>query len=130
MVDISVVGKIADIAKIGIRDEQKEKAAKSLNEILAYVDILSQADTNGVKATEYIVASREGAQDARLVFLAAGGDLYAAVHKDTKSRCTAPVFICARAAVFFCFRGNRPAGSVRATRARGRPRRRCAVRRT
>lgn len=63
MVNISIIENIANLAKIEMDGGQKEKAAKSLSEILVYVDDLSKADTDGVKSTEYIKTSRDVFRD-------------------------------------------------------------------
>ena len=48
MLDKETVEKIADLARIKIDEEKKEKMAKDLSEVLDYIDKLEEVDTSDV----------------------------------------------------------------------------------
>ncbi|MDR0304152.1 MAG: Asp-tRNA(Asn)/Glu-tRNA(Gln) amidotransferase subunit GatC [Chitinispirillales bacterium] len=56
MISVEIVDKIANLARLAIKPEQKDAAAKSLTDILDYVEKLSKVDTSGVNPTAYITA--------------------------------------------------------------------------
>lgn len=45
------VQKIADLAKLGLSDEELERFALQLTDILQYVDVLGEVNTDGVEPT-------------------------------------------------------------------------------
>lgn len=63
MIDIEIVDKIADLARLAIDQKQKEESAKSLADILDYVEELSKVDTSGVKPTAYVAANCDVLRD-------------------------------------------------------------------
>jgi len=63
MVDIETVDKIANLARLEMNAAQKEKAAKSLADILDYVEELSKVDTSGVKPTAFAAVARDVLRD-------------------------------------------------------------------
>jgi aspartyl-tRNA(Asn)/glutamyl-tRNA(Gln) amidotransferase subunit C len=67
MVDIETVDKIANLARLEMDAQQKEKAAKSLADILDYVEELSKVDTSGVKPTAFAAADRDVLRDDEAV---------------------------------------------------------------
>jgi len=70
MIDIALVDKIANVARIEMNDEEKKESAKSLAEMLDYVEELTKIDTTGVKPAAYMVASHDVLRDD-----VAGGEL-------------------------------------------------------
>lgn len=48
------VEKIADLAKLALSDEEKEKFTRQLGEILAYMEKLNRVDTEGIPPTYHI----------------------------------------------------------------------------
>jgi aspartyl-tRNA(Asn)/glutamyl-tRNA(Gln) amidotransferase subunit C len=63
MVEISVVDKIANLARIAMNNEEKEKSAKLLTRILDYIEELAKVDTTDVKPTAYMVATHDVLRD-------------------------------------------------------------------
>ena len=51
MIDITEVEKTAHIARLEMNDEQKADTAKSMNEVLGYIDALTKVNTDGIKPT-------------------------------------------------------------------------------
>jgi aspartyl-tRNA(Asn)/glutamyl-tRNA(Gln) amidotransferase subunit C len=63
MVNIETVDKIANLARLEMDAQQKEKAAKSLADILDYVEELSGVDTSGIKPTAFTESARDVLRD-------------------------------------------------------------------
>ncbi len=57
-VDKDTVERIAKLARIRLRDEQKEPLAEELSNILGWVEQLSQLDTEGVPPMTSVVEMR------------------------------------------------------------------------
>jgi aspartyl-tRNA(Asn)/glutamyl-tRNA(Gln) amidotransferase subunit C len=56
-VDIAEIEKIAHIARIEMSDKEKADMAKSVNEVLDYLEPLKKVNTDGVKPTMYMSAN-------------------------------------------------------------------------
>ncbi|MCL1946208.1 MAG: Asp-tRNA(Asn)/Glu-tRNA(Gln) amidotransferase subunit GatC [Chitinivibrionia bacterium] len=63
MIEIAEVDKIANLARLAMSEEQKKESAKSLAEILDYVETLAKVDTTGVKPTAYAQATHDVLRD-------------------------------------------------------------------
>ena len=63
MIDIETVDKIANLARLAIDEKQREKSAKSLADILNYVEELSKVDTSNVRPTAYMAAQCDVLRD-------------------------------------------------------------------
>lgn len=50
------IKKIALLSRLEVRDDQMEMVGKQLNDILSYMDLLSQVDVTGVKPTAHAVS--------------------------------------------------------------------------
>lgn len=57
------VQKIADLARLGLTDAELDKFAGQLTDILQYVDILNEVDTNGVEPTYQVTGLTNVTQD-------------------------------------------------------------------
>jgi aspartyl-tRNA(Asn)/glutamyl-tRNA(Gln) amidotransferase subunit C len=53
-IDVKVVGKIAELAKLTLTDAEKLKYAAQLEQILDYVHQLSQVDTSSVQPLSHV----------------------------------------------------------------------------
>lgn len=49
------VERIAALARLSLTDGEAARAATDLDEILAYVELLEQADTDGVEPTHHVI---------------------------------------------------------------------------
>lgn len=49
------VDRIASLARLSLSDAEAEHAAADLDEILGYVELLEQVDTEGVEATSHVI---------------------------------------------------------------------------
>jgi len=56
-VDKDTVAKIANLARIAVSDDELESTAGELNNILDWVEQLSEVDTEGVEAMTSVVAA-------------------------------------------------------------------------
>jgi aspartyl-tRNA(Asn)/glutamyl-tRNA(Gln) amidotransferase subunit C len=66
MIDDEVVDKIANLARLAIKPEQKEASAKSLADILDYVEELSKVDTTGIKPAAYMTGCGDVLRDDKI----------------------------------------------------------------
>lgn len=55
-VDKETVAKIANLARINVPEEKRESLAKELNNILVWVDQLSEVNTDGVEPMTSVVS--------------------------------------------------------------------------
>ena len=53
-VDKAIVDKIAHLARLSFRDEEKERILDDMNKIIQFVDKLNDLDTEGVEDLSYI----------------------------------------------------------------------------
>lgn len=63
MIDVETVDKIANLARLEMNAKQKENAAKSLADILDYVEELSKVDTSGVKPAVFAADRQDVLRD-------------------------------------------------------------------
>jgi aspartyl-tRNA(Asn)/glutamyl-tRNA(Gln) amidotransferase subunit C len=49
------VERIAGLARLSLTEAETERAVSDLEEILSYVDLLDQAETEGVEATSHVI---------------------------------------------------------------------------
>ena len=49
------VERIAGLARLSLTEAEAEQAVADLEQILSYVDLLDQADTEGVEATSHVI---------------------------------------------------------------------------
>ncbi|HEY5549933.1 MAG TPA: Asp-tRNA(Asn)/Glu-tRNA(Gln) amidotransferase subunit GatC [Candidatus Saccharimonadales bacterium] len=55
--------KLAHLSRLKLTDQEIERFAKELSEILAYVEMLNQADTDGLKPTYQVTGLRNVMRD-------------------------------------------------------------------
>ena len=55
--------KVANLARLGMADEEAEKLTDDMNSILGYIDKLSELDTAGVEATSHAVPAINAFRD-------------------------------------------------------------------
>lgn len=53
-IDIQVVEKIADLAKLSLTEDEKKKYAVQIEDILEYFNQLSQIDTSNIKPLSHV----------------------------------------------------------------------------
>ena len=53
-IDVRTIERTAELSSLYIADEEKEKYAAQLNDIVSYVEKINQLDTSNVKATDHI----------------------------------------------------------------------------
>lgn len=51
------VDHVADLARLSLTEEEREKMTRELNSILGHVDKLNQLDTEGVQPTFHVLAT-------------------------------------------------------------------------
>lgn len=51
------VDHVADLARLALTEEEREKMTRELNSILGHVDKLNQLDTEGVRPTFHVLAT-------------------------------------------------------------------------
>lgn len=52
------IGHIADLARLYVSEEEKEKLTLEMEKIISYVDKLNELDTAGVKPMEHVIPLR------------------------------------------------------------------------
>jgi aspartyl-tRNA(Asn)/glutamyl-tRNA(Gln) amidotransferase subunit C len=63
MLDKDQVEHIAKLARLGLKEGDSEKFAGQLNDILGYVDMLSEVDTEGVTGTSQVTGLENVTRD-------------------------------------------------------------------
>ena len=53
-IDTKMVEYVADLAKLRLNDEEKDQMGKDLNNILVYMDVLNELDTENVEAMTHV----------------------------------------------------------------------------
>jgi aspartyl-tRNA(Asn)/glutamyl-tRNA(Gln) amidotransferase subunit C len=61
------VQKIANLARIEITDQEAEKYAKELSDILGFVEKLNEADTEGVEPIAHITGAKNMIREDRVI---------------------------------------------------------------
>jgi aspartyl-tRNA(Asn)/glutamyl-tRNA(Gln) amidotransferase subunit C len=61
------VQKIAQLARIEITDEEAEKYAKELSDILGFVEKLNEADTDGIEPIAHITGAKNVTREDKII---------------------------------------------------------------
>ena len=67
MLSKSEVQKIASLARIEITDEEAEKYSKELSDILAFVEKLNEADTEGIEPIAHITGAKNIIREDKVI---------------------------------------------------------------
>ena len=58
-----LIAEIEELSKIRLSEDEKSKVKAELGEILAYIDVLNELDTDGVEAVSHTVGVYENMRD-------------------------------------------------------------------
>ena len=64
---VNEVDKLADLARIGLKDEERTDLTKSLTSVLEFVDALNAVDTKDVKPTSQVTGLQDVLREDEVV---------------------------------------------------------------
>jgi aspartyl-tRNA(Asn)/glutamyl-tRNA(Gln) amidotransferase subunit C len=67
MLSKSEVQKIANLARIEITEEEAEKYSRELSDILAFVEKLNEADTEGIEPIAHITGAKNVTREDKVI---------------------------------------------------------------
>jgi aspartyl-tRNA(Asn)/glutamyl-tRNA(Gln) amidotransferase subunit C len=67
MLNKSEVQKIASLARIEITDQEAEKYAKELSDILGFVEKLNEVDTEGIEPIAHITGAKNMTREDKII---------------------------------------------------------------
>lgn len=66
MIERETVNKILDMARLEMKEEEKEKFLKQMNDILGYVELIGRLDTSSIGDRESVFDEKNGMDEDKI----------------------------------------------------------------